>query len=368
MKLLIVIFSSLLLSAAGDGRQVTKARWQNGSHLVESDKPFPLARYRTPDRPYGYTGQPLQCSQVGSLRVCKTVSDAGGVDFVFDVNASQIGKWPTSTYTGGGSRFEVLKGDLDGDGRDELIVANLHTVSNGMGIHTWTISVFPDPTVFGFQPPLEFSVEEFGARGTFVKHSRDKRCQILVTEWQYLDHPKRGNGMYIIGRWYYYRKGSLIPAGNRPPVVRRYLYGFAEHVGRTLDDPEVPLRWFKHRQTETLNVDPAALGKKIASANGVIKKIIPSGSEEGYAGLKTEVTLDSGQNRVYQHSTRSFEDTDEYFFRFGSAKFEMIYPKDYKPASLNDWLLERNVQITAYELSVLGHRLGTRQIIWLENR
>jgi hypothetical protein len=367
MKFVILILTSLLLSIRASAQQVTKTHWENGFHIVSPDKPFPLARYRAPDNPYVYANQRSHCAQAGKdLRICKTISGAK-LAFILELKGAQIGEWPTSTDNGGDSKFEVLKGDLDGDRIEEIVIANLAGISNGMGIHTWTISIFQNPQVFGFQPPLEFSVEEFGARGTFITHPGDRHCQILVTEWRYLDHPKRGNGMYIIGRWYKYKEGSLIPIKERATVLRRYLYGFAEHVARTQDDPGVPLRWFKHFQTETIGIDPAALGKETTSATGVIKKVILPGSEDGYTGLKIEINLDSGENRVYQYSVRDFEDTDEYFFRFGS-KSERIYPQDYNPKSLSDWLIGRKVNIAAYELSILGSRLGTRQIIWLLNR
>lgn len=367
MKYLILIFSSLLIPAVASAQKLTKAHWQNGSYVVVSDRPFHLAKDRAPDNPYVYAEHRSHCAQAGkNLRICKAISGAD-VAFVFELNSTQIGKWPTSTSTGGGSRFEVLKGDLDGDQIDEIIVANLIGISS-MGIHWWTISIFPNPQVFGFQPPLEFSVEEFGARGTFVRHPGDRRCQILVTEWQDLDHPKRGNGMYIIGRWYHYNKGKLIPLKERPTIVRRYLFKFAEHVGRTQDDPAVPLRWFKNAQTETINFDPSTSGKETSTFKGVIKNVIMPGSQDGDRELKIEVNLASGASRVYIQSVRSFEDTDGYFFRFGSGKSEKIYPKDYYPVDLSNWLLGKRVDVTAYELSFLGSRLGTRQIIWLQGR
>lgn len=365
IKLLIAIFSLLLMSIAANGQEVAKVRWENGFHLVKSDKPFPLTRYPGVDYFDLRSDQPAHCTQAGkNLRICKVLSDTG-IDFVFKQKGKRIGKWPTSVLAGSGnSIFEVLKGDLDGDQIDEIIVANLDYISNGMGIQTWTISIFPNPDIFGFQPPLEFSVEEFGARGTFVKHSTDKRCQILVTEWHSLEHPKRGDGMYIIGRWYHYWKGSLIPVKDRPPVARRYLNKFAELVSRTQENPKVPLWWFQDDQTETLNVDPAILEKEIRSINGVISKVIPAGGEEGDGILKIQVRLDSGQTRVYQESAKAFEDTDDYFFRLGSGKFERPYPMDYTPADINKWLLGKKVKITTYG----SGDLYTRQIIWLENQ
>jgi hypothetical protein len=366
MKCVILILGSILMPTAAPAQNAAKARWQNGSRIVESTRPFPLARFIAPGIPYTYAEESSHCAQAGkNLRICKSIS-ATGIVFVFEVNGTRIGEWPTSSYAG--SRFEILKGDLDGDRIDEIIVANLVGISCGMGIHNWKISIFPNPHILGFQPPLEFSVEDFGARGSFVRHAGDRRCQILVTEWQYLDHPERGNGMYIIGRWYNYRKGALMPVKHRPAVVRRLLYGFAEHAASTKEDPRIPLSWFNNSQTETISIDPATLGKQSSNATGIIKRIIPSGDEDAYSGLKIEVVLDSGQSRVYIHSARSFEDSDEYFFRFGAADSGKIYPDNYNPASLNNWLIGRKVKISAYELSTLGSRLGTRQIIWLQNR
>ena len=182
IRLIVFISSTLLLSTVGFAQLPTNGHWENGYHIVELDRPFPLLRYRAPDSPYILLPQRSHRAAAGKkLRICKAISGAE-TSFVFELNGTDIGKWPASTYNGGDSTFELLGGDLDGDGNDQIVIADLAKISNGMGVHTWTISIFPNLQNFGFQRPLEFSVAEFGARGTFVKHPGKRRCQILVTD------------------------------------------------------------------------------------------------------------------------------------------------------------------------------------------
>ena len=115
-----------------------------------------------------------------SFRVCKLLSEREDI-FLIEKDGKRLGSWPTSTYLGETSDFEVLRGDLDGDRRLELIVSNHDTTSAGMGVNYWTIAILPDVESRGFEPPLTFRVEEYGSLGTFV--SDRARVSILATKW-----------------------------------------------------------------------------------------------------------------------------------------------------------------------------------------
>jgi hypothetical protein len=71
-------------------------------------------------------------------RVCKMLSEDKDT-FLLEREGKPVGTWPGNSYLGETSDFEVLRGDLDGDRRPELIVSNHDSTSAGMGVNQWTI-------------------------------------------------------------------------------------------------------------------------------------------------------------------------------------------------------------------------------------
>ena len=155
------------------------------------------------------------------LRVCKQTSDERDV-FVIQHNGKQVGLWPARTSLGETSDFEVLRSDFNHDGRSELIVANHDSTSQGLGVDYWSIMIFPDATFSAETEPLTFSVEEYGSTGTFVADNH-ARLSILATRWVWTTDPKRkrGEGLYLVGQWWRYESGQLIPQTNRAKLARR---------------------------------------------------------------------------------------------------------------------------------------------------
>lgn len=151
------------------------------------------------------------------------------------------------------AKFEVLKGDIDDDRKDELVVAELQAQGNGFGIETWRISIIDNPESAHPPPPLHFEVNVYGSRGVFLRHGASPQCQILKAEWASLKHPRKGWGMYLVGRWYHYRKGELVPVSNRPVLIRRYLNSFAKERERSWNDPNIPLKWLQNKNVEIVN-------------------------------------------------------------------------------------------------------------------
>lgn len=197
----------------------------------------------------------------------------GDGDFLFERNGKVEGKW-----SGAGSiyasteGFQVLKGDLDGNGTPELIVAELESVSNGLGVRTSGIFIFPDEAKGGFRKPFHISVYEFGRNGTFVRDGEENL--ILACDWQDLTvDGKRGSGMYLIGRFFRFRNGGLVPALDKPILARRLLNSFADERAKTEDSPDAPLSWLAGAKGITFNAEPVTFGKAVSERSGTIQKI-----------------------------------------------------------------------------------------------
>ncbi len=325
-----------------------------------------LSKYPAPTEPATTPFERSHCAEIGNgLRVCKHISDAE-IFFAIEKNGRVLGKWPASTYNGGTSMFEVLRGDIDRDKDDEIIVADCSGVTNGIGFQYWTISILPDPEIHGYKQPLEFSVEEYGAEGTFVKHPGDSYCNILATEWQWdaiREEKRKRGGLYFVGRWFRYRGGMLEPIAERPILARRYLYGFEKERLSTYEDSKKPLTWLKNRLTKATTIDPIKLLKGVSSFYGqVIDVLHEREGTEGYASIELRIKLAGGQVVNYAYSDEGAEEETDTFYRLGDFQSGIIYPKAYEPASIKHWLIGKSTHITTYkdDYNVL------RRIIWIK--
>src|SRR5690348_9443115 len=63
------------------------------------------------------------------LRICKVLSESDAL-LIVQSEGKTIGSWPADSELGYTEDFEVIHGDLDGDRKPELIVANHDTTSN----------------------------------------------------------------------------------------------------------------------------------------------------------------------------------------------------------------------------------------------
>lgn len=232
----------------------------------------------------------------------------GDGDFLFERNGKVEGKW-----SGAGSiyanteGFEVLKGDLDGNGTPELIVTELESVSNGMGVRMNAVYIFPDEARGGFRPPMYFSAYEYGRNGTFVRDGGENL--ILACDWRDLTiDAKRGSGLYLIGRFFRYRDGGLTPALDKPILARRFLNSFADERAKTEESPAVPLLWLGGGKAQTFTTEPGGFGKVVSERSGTIQKI-------DVVTVKTETEATSTDTMV----TIRFDDGKEETLRMESV-------------------------------------------------
>lgn len=151
------------------------------------------------------------CTTSGEVRVCKcSAPNERSVDLlVVDRPDERRVIWATDTNRGAVTDFSVQQVDLDADGSPELVVASLMSVSDGMEIRSWEVSIVDgteDVVVHGVAHDLP---------GDFVKGRA-----LLLTEWTYQAVEKQPEPAFVfVGREYEYRRGALAPT--KSPVLRR---------------------------------------------------------------------------------------------------------------------------------------------------
>jgi hypothetical protein len=144
--------------------------------------------------------------------------------------------------------LDLTIANLGGDSADELVVATLNAVSNGMAVSYWTVCVLDASKLS--QPPACVEVEDYGRMGFLTWSTGDTRCRLLQTDWRWGSEAGRGDGLYLVGQWLAYEGGRLYPDLSRPVLARRYLYSFQRERGWS---PNGPLLWFAHNSTKVVS-------------------------------------------------------------------------------------------------------------------
>jgi hypothetical protein len=165
------------------------------------------------------------CTTSNEVRVCKCAApNEQSVDLlVVDRPEERRVIWATDTNRGDVLDFQVQQGDLDGDGAPELVVASLMSVSDGMEIRSWEVSIVDgaeDVVVHGVAHDLP---------GDFLKGTT-----LLLTEWTYQALEKQPEPAFVfVGREYQYSRGALVPSKS-PVLRRRYTLEFEQERLRAL--------------------------------------------------------------------------------------------------------------------------------------
>jgi hypothetical protein len=286
------------------------------------------------------------------IRICKVLSESDGL-FVVEKEGKSIRTWRAETYIGETDDFKVMRGDLDGDRKSELIVANRDTTSAGLAVSVWSITIFPDADFRSVQSPLSFSVKEYGAHGTFVPGGG--RLNILTTDWVWGNDPKgrRGEGLYLVGQWWRYQRGELLPVPKRI-LARRYLFSFARERFATWESDCIPYQWLTDRHTEFVSTD-FITGPSDTNKVGVIESVAPNDDITAYR-IKIRFKADDGQTSEFTYVNENGLDIDRYL---GDASTGTLYPARYLPSNAKKWLSGRRATLRTY-------KENRTQILWLE--
>ena len=274
------------------------------------------------------------------VRICKALAENEDALLV-EKSGKRVGSWDGGTYLGETSDFEVLQGDLDGDKRAELIVVNHDGTSQGIGVSRWTVAIFSDTEFRDYQPPLTFSVEEYGSFGTFVS-ARD-RVNILTTNWQSIEDPKgkRGMGLYLVGEWWRYKSGELLPLLNRRTIARRYLGSFERERWETIESDRKPYSWLTHVNAEPLKRD--LFGPVKSTQTGLVQVQSISGRR-----LKILFRADNNQTTEFVYPYDYETEGGNELNQIGDNASGKLYPERYLPSYPEVWLSGKRATLRTY--------------------
>lgn len=304
----------------------------------------------------------------------KTEEDADGF-FEISRGSKWLGEIPGAvTQAASIEKFDAFWGDLDKNNSAELVVVDLIGESMGMGIDYYSISIFPDFETKGWQPPLTFSTEEFGARGTFVDEPKTDETLILITDFNGLNNISPNKpGTYFVGRFFRYSSGKLKPALDKPVYARRYLRSFEKYRFATEADPRRPWLWLNSPQALKLKIDPEFSLKPLTSENGTIERaetIVRRGDDEEnpqeYKLVQLVVRMDSGATKIIglwdANDGEEKEDEKGKILPeiFGIAPANISFPKTISPLDVWENLEGKKVILNSYPPFSFDERKRTR--------
>jgi hypothetical protein len=266
-------------------------------------------------------------------RVCSCTGDTTIVMRVMADGGTQH-EWPADySMAGSPESLRVMRGDLDADGRPELIVSEWMDMSNGLGIRYSRLSIFngADPS----RPPLRVDVDDFDPRGSFARPGGGGPCRLIATRWTALRDPRRGVGMYFTGQWMRYRAGRLEHDMERPVVVRRLLNSF-----RPWEVSGGPLAHFRDRRAEAWSGPAAVLPPLAESRTGSIMRVRDD---------TVDVAVTPHDVRIFPYvGAQGYNDDDGNFASslLVDGATGRPWPRGYNPAA--DWLQLAPVTIRTY--------------------
>lgn len=290
-------------------------------------------------------------------RVCKSAkSDSGEFEFLIQKNGETVQtiKSNVGSFT---DKFWVYKGNLDKKNSDELVIVDYNGASNGLGVSYTTVYIFSD-IKNGFNDLLRYPLEEFGERDNFIFDKSKSETLILATEWREYKNldPKRGWGLYLVGRWFHLRNGKLKIAFDKPTLARRYTFGFEKERWETIGEYENnhrPYLWLKNPKTHKLYSEPKESAEKISTFTGKIEKYTEINLDDKYEREFTIRTNNnekiicrfglpySGNEKEYQGKL-SIKD-------FGLLPRNLAFPQSFSPLSIFDKLEGKKVKIESFQ-------------------
>jgi hypothetical protein len=181
---------------------------------------------------------PAPADVAGCTRAWCTAAGAAAGDSRFCVcQRGADGDEPRFEYLHGGRRwpaevspmmgpdaFELTQADVDGDGRNDWLLEQRMSVSNGMGVAYSRLCTWAGTGA----DPVCRDVEEWGSLSVLVREGQRRACSLVDAGWRPGGEPGRVSGTYAVGQLLRFERGRWRPTAERPPVARRLLRGFEQ--------------------------------------------------------------------------------------------------------------------------------------------
>jgi hypothetical protein len=181
----------------------------------------------------------VNISDSSQVCACLPSEDSDEAQVTYKKDGVVVLQWNTAIYPPAvASALRVDTADVNGDGKEELVIAMMSSASSGMGIESWEVRILTDDKISN---PVY--VEDYGLMGYLS--SNGKQCRLLVTRWIEGWEPKKEYGLYLVGRWFDLSDHNLRYTLYRPAIKRRYLDSLKQlrlqgsHKGRK------PVMWFR---------------------------------------------------------------------------------------------------------------------------
>src|SRR5262245_24102350 len=152
---------------------------------------------------------------------------------------------------------------------------------------------------------------------------------------------KRDEGLYLVGQWWRYKSGELLPVIERPMMARRFLFSFVSERERTESNPRRPYLWLRSRKTELLKESPLIGAGEKEEKRGVLQSVDATPLTDDEAAAEIVFKPDSGQPVTLKYPA------DNSLEHIGDAASGRIYPDRYLPA-MRERLRGRRARLVTY--------------------
>ena len=208
-------------------------------------------RYPTPTSTIINPQTTADCVQIDSQRkLCKRLLNQESHTALFFIATLQenIPLYEAGAFFGETDAFLLFRSTLENNGKTQWILANREGVGNGLAPQIWTITIMED--LSSNAPSVSYISEDFGESPFTSVSRKGSDCQLLITEWvQHVDSAGI-KARYLLGRWFNYKQGQLIPALNNPSRARRLLFSFQkEYLKQRKNYEGSPAYWLRSEKT-----------------------------------------------------------------------------------------------------------------------
>ncbi|PWR24247.1 hypothetical protein [Zavarzinia aquatilis] len=168
------------------------------------------------------------CTRLGEAALCGCLNgDGDAIDYLQAKDGTVSARPAQVSGMYGPGDFRAFTGDVDGDGRGDIVMARLRSISNGLGVSAWQVTLAGPGDAFA-RPATTLDIAEFGPDIFAPRLDGAPGCRLLATRWR---SDEEAN--YFTGVWYDVTGAglSLAPAGGG--LERRLLNSFERQRQQT---------------------------------------------------------------------------------------------------------------------------------------